>query len=186
LNRISHLPALLISKSWLQVRPGLPDGMFSDQKSQIVYILESLGLENVGTYTYIMVIWYILWPFGIFYGHLVYFMAIWNILWPFGTFLWTFGKYVGILWPFLNFVVIWYIFPRFGIFYQEKSGNPGYDRQRLQNSDKNLVAACDHTFCPDGYLILLIRIATRVHMLQGCQIFLDTVYQNGEKYTKLL
>jgi hypothetical protein len=28
----------------------------------------------------------ILWPFGIFYGHLVYFMAIWYILWPFGIF----------------------------------------------------------------------------------------------------
>jgi hypothetical protein len=44
-----------------------------------------------------MAIWYILWPFGIFYGHLVYIMAI------------------------------WYIFPRFGILYQEKSGNPGSD-----------------------------------------------------------
>jgi hypothetical protein len=29
---------------------------------------------------YFMAIWYILWPFGIFYGHLVYFMAIWYIL----------------------------------------------------------------------------------------------------------
>jgi hypothetical protein len=28
-----------------------------------------------------MAIWYILWPFGIFYGHLVYFMAIWYIVW---------------------------------------------------------------------------------------------------------
>jgi hypothetical protein len=41
-----------------------------------------------------MAIWYILWLFGIFYGHLVYFM------------------------------VIWYIFPRFGKLHQEKSGNP--------------------------------------------------------------
>jgi hypothetical protein len=40
-----------------------------------------------------MAICYILWPFGIFYGHLVY------------------------------FVVIWYNFPRFGMLYQEKSGN---------------------------------------------------------------
>jgi hypothetical protein len=30
--------------------------------------------------------WYILWPFGIFYGHLVYFMAIWYILRLFGIF----------------------------------------------------------------------------------------------------
>jgi hypothetical protein len=35
---------------------------------------------------YFMVIGYILWPFGIFYGHLVYFMAIWYILWSFGIF----------------------------------------------------------------------------------------------------
>jgi hypothetical protein len=68
-----------------------------------------------------MAIWYILWPFGIFYGHLVYFMAIWYILWPFGIFngdlvhIWLLGK----------FVVIWYISPRFGILHQEKSGNPG-------------------------------------------------------------
>jgi hypothetical protein len=28
----------------------------------------------------------ILWPFGIFCGHLVYVVAIWYILWPFGIF----------------------------------------------------------------------------------------------------
>jgi hypothetical protein len=39
----------------------------------------------------------ILWPFDIFYAHLVYFDEI------------------------------WYIFPRLGILYQEKSGIPGYD-----------------------------------------------------------
>jgi hypothetical protein len=44
---------------------------------------------------YFMAIWYILRPFGIFWGHLVYFEAI------------------------------WYIFPRFGMLYPEKSGNPG-------------------------------------------------------------
>jgi hypothetical protein len=30
--------------------------------------------------------WYILWPFGIFYGELVYFVVIWYILWSFGIF----------------------------------------------------------------------------------------------------
>jgi hypothetical protein len=30
--------------------------------------------------------WYILRQLGIFYGHLVYFVAIWYILWPFGIF----------------------------------------------------------------------------------------------------
>jgi hypothetical protein len=37
---------------------GLPDGIFSKQKYQFG-------------------IWYILWPSGIFCGHLVYFVAIW-------------------------------------------------------------------------------------------------------------
>jgi hypothetical protein len=31
-------------------------------------------------------IWYILWPFGIFYCHLVYFVAIWYILLSFGIY----------------------------------------------------------------------------------------------------
>jgi hypothetical protein len=50
---------------------------------------------------------YILWSFGIFYGHLEYFTVIGYILWPFG-----------------NVVVIRYIFPRFGILCLVKSGNP--------------------------------------------------------------
>jgi hypothetical protein len=33
-----------------------------------------------------MVIWYILWSFGIFCGHLVYSVVIWYILWSFGIF----------------------------------------------------------------------------------------------------
>jgi hypothetical protein len=44
---------------------------------------------------------------------LVIFLAIWSILWPFGIFC-------GHL---LNVVVMWYIFPRFGMLYKEKSGN---------------------------------------------------------------
>jgi hypothetical protein len=46
---------------------------------------------------YLMAIWYILWPVGIFAGYLVYFLVIWNI------------------------------YPRFGILYQEKSGNTGLE-----------------------------------------------------------
>jgi hypothetical protein len=45
--------------------------------------------------------WYILWPFGLVYGHWKYFMAIWYILWKLGIFS-----------------------PVFGILDQEKSGNP--------------------------------------------------------------
>jgi hypothetical protein len=47
-----------------QSSPGLPDGLYSNQKSQFWYILERLGMENV----------------GIVYDHLEYFTAIWYIL----------------------------------------------------------------------------------------------------------
>jgi hypothetical protein len=48
----------------------LPDGLFSNQKSQCVQTLECLRLEI----------------FEIFYGHLEYFMDIWYILCTFCTF----------------------------------------------------------------------------------------------------
>jgi hypothetical protein len=46
----------------------LPDGLFSNKKSHFGYILEGLGMENVGIF---ITIWNILWPFGKFYGSLV-------------------------------------------------------------------------------------------------------------------
>jgi hypothetical protein len=56
---------------------GLPDGLFSYQKSKFGYILEVLGMENVGIFyghlEYFMTIWYVSWPFCIFCGHLVFF-----------------------------------------------------------------------------------------------------------------
>jgi hypothetical protein len=51
-------------------RAGLPDVIFSNQKSQIGYILEGLGMENV----------------CLFNAHLEHFTTIWHFLWPFGTF----------------------------------------------------------------------------------------------------
>jgi hypothetical protein len=48
---------------------------------------------------YFRVIWYILWPFGLFYNNLAYFRVIWYILWPFGLF------YNNLAY----FRVIWYI-----------------------------------------------------------------------------
>jgi hypothetical protein len=36
------------------------------------YILEGLGMENVGIF---MTIWCNIWPFGIVYAHLVYFFS---------------------------------------------------------------------------------------------------------------
>jgi hypothetical protein len=49
-------------------RPGLPDGLFSNQKSQIWVNFGGLEMVNI----------------GIFLDHLEYFMAIWYNLWPFG------------------------------------------------------------------------------------------------------
>jgi hypothetical protein len=48
---------------------GLPDGLFSNQKSQFGKNSQGLRLENI----------------DIFYGHLEYFMDIWDMLLPFGT-----------------------------------------------------------------------------------------------------
>jgi hypothetical protein len=49
---------------------GLPDGLFSKQKSKYGKFLEGLALEDV----------------VIFCGHLVYFSTIWYNIWIFGTF----------------------------------------------------------------------------------------------------
>jgi hypothetical protein len=55
----------------------LPDGLFSNQKSQFGLILVGLGMENLGIFynhlVYFTVVGIMLWPFGIFCGHLVYF-----------------------------------------------------------------------------------------------------------------
>jgi hypothetical protein len=55
----------------------LPDGLFSNQKSQIWVIFG--GPLNGKS-------WYILGPFGIFKSLLVYFMDIWYSLWSFVIF----------------------------------------------------------------------------------------------------
>jgi hypothetical protein len=66
----------LTFKNLDKVNPGLPDGMFSNQKSHIGKILEGLAIEDVGIF---MTIWNILWPFDIIYGRLVQFVVIWYI-----------------------------------------------------------------------------------------------------------
>jgi hypothetical protein len=78
-------------------KPGLPDGIFSSQKSKFGKFLEGLATKDV------MAIWYILQPYGIFYGHLVYLL------------------------------VIWYIFYRFGMLWQEKSGYPEINCHKVQS-----------------------------------------------------
>jgi hypothetical protein len=68
----------------------MPDGMFSNQKSILGQILESLAMVGVGIFyghlVHFTVFWYILWTFGPFYGLLVYFFDIWYILRQFGIF----------------------------------------------------------------------------------------------------
>jgi hypothetical protein len=60
----------------------LPDGIFSNQKSQFGSILEGLGMVKVGIFfgslEFIMDIWYMLWTF-------VNLVAIWYIFPRFGT-----------------------------------------------------------------------------------------------------
>jgi hypothetical protein len=67
------------TEAWV---PGLPDGIFSDQKSQRV----NFGGPCNGRcwYIYVIGIWYILRPFDIFYGHLVYFVLTWYVFPRFG------------------------------------------------------------------------------------------------------
>jgi hypothetical protein len=52
----------------------LPDGLFSNQKSKLGYILEGLALEDVGIFwsTLLSFVTYILRTFGIIRGNLVY------------------------------------------------------------------------------------------------------------------
>jgi hypothetical protein len=61
----------------------LPDGIFSNKKSQFGKILEGLAMEDVAIFYGRLVnfpaifpifpcgLFYILWPFSIFFGHLV-------------------------------------------------------------------------------------------------------------------
>jgi hypothetical protein len=65
---------------------GLPDGLFSNQKSKFGKILEGFAMEDV----------------GIFYGHLAHFTVFCYILL-------TFGKVCGNL---VHFIPFWYFVPR--------------------------------------------------------------------------
>jgi hypothetical protein len=49
---------------------------FQTKKSKFGYILDGLGMGNVGIF---MTIWNILRPFGIFYGNLLQFVVTWHI-----------------------------------------------------------------------------------------------------------
>jgi hypothetical protein len=66
-----------LQKQLVTSSPGLPDGLFLNQKSKFGDILEGLGMENVvklyDHFEYFTAMWYILWQFGIVCTHLVYF-----------------------------------------------------------------------------------------------------------------
>jgi hypothetical protein len=62
LNPNSHIPRLLLTQQCRHAcGSGLPDGFFSDQKSQFGSLLEDLGMENV--------VIPIFWSFGTLYDH---------------------------------------------------------------------------------------------------------------------
>jgi hypothetical protein len=133
-----------VLRRWCQksLEAGLPDNMYSNQKSRFGKILDGLAIEDVGIlyghsihiiyftatflvyfvaiwYLYFIVIWYILWPFGIFHGYLVYFVAIWCISWLFDMYIFpVFGILHGYL------ICIFFLF--FGMLCQEKSGSPDW------------------------------------------------------------
>jgi hypothetical protein len=92
-------PLPFVCLGQFQWRAGLPDGLFSNSKSQFGLFLEGLRLENVDI---IMSIWNILLSFGIFYDHLVHFVFIWYILCSFGTFCVPLGS---------TFFPVWYHVP---------------------------------------------------------------------------
>jgi hypothetical protein len=91
---------------------------------------------------YFPAMWYILWSFGIFCGHLAYFVVIWHILWSFGIFH---GYFV--------------YFSRFGVLHYEKSGNPSeHFFPRLLNEParfEDCVVMTGHGFVTKTYIKLL-------------------------------
>jgi hypothetical protein len=57
-------------------RPGLPDGIFSNQKSQSGKILEGTSMKDIGTFYGHFIYFHLV---CMYCGHLVYFMVIRNI-----------------------------------------------------------------------------------------------------------
>jgi hypothetical protein len=93
----------------LHIISGLPDGILAYSMAIWYirwYVFKKKAWVNFGG-PWHEKRWYILWPFGLYYGRLVYFMDIWYILWQF-----------------CNLVAIWYTFPCFGLLNKETSGNP--------------------------------------------------------------
>jgi hypothetical protein len=79
-HKVKARPKLLTPKLE-KGEAGLPDGLFSNQKSKFGLILEGLVMEEVamfyGHLVHFTVFCYILWTFGVVRGILVYFFPFW-------------------------------------------------------------------------------------------------------------
>jgi hypothetical protein len=68
-------------KKWFSSASGLPDGLFSNQKSKFAKFLEGPAMEDYGLFYGHLVLFtvfcYLLWTFGIVRGNLVYFFPFW-------------------------------------------------------------------------------------------------------------
>jgi hypothetical protein len=59
------------------MNPVLPDGIFSNQNPNLGKVWRDLQFKIMVDF---MAIRYILWPFGMFRGHLVYFFSFWYVV----------------------------------------------------------------------------------------------------------
>jgi hypothetical protein len=98
---------------------------------------------------------YIIWPFALFYGHLIYFTPIWYI---FGTLVYFF---------------------RFGTLYHERSGNPGPRFQKWSTLRARKINIFRRFFgrkntldfaagLPDGTHIFVPKISLWVKFRESC------------------
>jgi hypothetical protein len=96
--------------------------------------------------------WYILWPFGLFYGHLVYFVVTWYILW-------SFGIYFSVL-----------------VCCTEKN------LATLGNTAPAafLINPKIGHFVERGKVFFVLFSVCTLGRVQGCQMFLDKIDQNGD------
>jgi hypothetical protein len=142
------------------LQPGLPDGIFSNQKSLFGDSPEGLfikkRLPGVGSRSSRFHVFYHFHHFTAeprgacnrrcwsIFGHLVHFTAIWYILWlPIWYILWSIGV----------------LFSRFGMLHQEKSGNPGFSpsvmaydlRLLLQRWMNFLGVSIENKFCDEEH-----------------------------------
>jgi hypothetical protein len=94
---------------------------------------------------------YIIWPFGILFGHLVYVISILYILWTFGIF-----------------------FRRLGILYQVKSGSPAHTichHSRKSVLEWNVALARGGQGLRIRIVRLWVRIPVRVKSVKTCYVY---------------